>query len=340
MDAPTEWTFDGQLDWSSADSLRLAPVGLVLQTIIEAIKERREAISFWFRPELPSVLSNEFNPLLPVKIYIDAIQTAMTGLMNMASLHTPWVAFVNHTDHGGDWTGQTQIPAWTEADMLAAIGAEERFVLYPLSPLSSKWFYQQYQLLNLMRWMRHCSIYETPKISTKGGSGHSLVSLSDAWNKAVADYEGEAWGTTGYYSMQANSSTGDGTDNWSAQIGVLRWEYIDIINNSDFAVDMVCYVAGDADGGDESVFYQGIPGVSLNFCSLSVLIPDTPCPANTTTRIDGMTPNYVYPGTPATGGYCVKTCRANAGGNTSNPTWAESAYVYKFDVPGGFKFIA
>lgn len=143
MAAPTEWTYDGQLDWSSADSLRLAPVGLVLQTIIEAIKERYAAVGV----SPPALLSAEFNPIIALKGgYIDAIQAAITYLMTCD--------FVKHTDSGGDWTGQTQILVWTEADMLAAIGAEERIVLYPLSVLSAEWCYQQYLMLNLLRWTK------------------------------------------------------------------------------------------------------------------------------------------------------------------------------------------
>jgi len=40
MDAPTEWTYGGLLDWSSADSLKLAPVGMATRCIVEALKER------------------------------------------------------------------------------------------------------------------------------------------------------------------------------------------------------------------------------------------------------------------------------------------------------------
>jgi hypothetical protein len=59
--------------------------------------------------------------------------------------------FVNHTDHSGNWNGQTTIPNWTEATILTAIGDASRIAV-PSSLVCAKWCYQQYKILNMLRW--------------------------------------------------------------------------------------------------------------------------------------------------------------------------------------------
>jgi len=280
MDAPTEWTYGGQIDWSSADSLRLAPAGLVLQTIIEAVKERYAAITSMvpgvrlpmllggdmygaaagfddatqtyvvnmnighgFTSEhsvtvtweggqrrwcvipyyaanqwvalsggvgdtLPTsgkvMLSVDFNPLRPVKEYTDAIQGAVDYLIRDGVFYGKnW--FVKHIDHGGDWSGVGKDyvwPRWNEAGILASIGAEERLVSDVLSPLSAAWCFQQYQILNLLRWFSPYSPYLDVDVTrSKFGSGTvegttaehwELEKLGEAYALAVEDWENAA----------------------------------------------------------------------------------------------------------------------------------------------------
>ncbi len=204
MDAPTEWTYDGQLDWSSADSLRLAPSGLVFRVIIEAVKERYAAIGI----SAPALFTTDFNPLAPAKTYIDAIQAAVTDLLSR---------YVNHADHSGDWTGQTQIPAWTEAAMLTAIEAEERFILYPLSVLSAEWCFQQYQILNLLRWQ----YVEYPEVDASNSVTEEHGASGDRAG-AIALYNEHTWQSTGTGVPSAYSYR-----TYSGSYGIyrVRWKY-------------------------------------------------------------------------------------------------------------------
>jgi len=76
--------------------------------------------------------------------------------------------FANHLDNDGDWTGIStpdgwtrndnpaqSLPAWSEATILTAIGDPIR-IPAPRDPLiSATWMFQQYNILNLLRWARH-----------------------------------------------------------------------------------------------------------------------------------------------------------------------------------------
>ena len=62
--------------------------------------------------------------------------------------------FVNHTNNSGSWDNQATIPNWTEATIITAIGDGSRLSA-PTDPLiSAPWLYQQYKMLNLLRWVK------------------------------------------------------------------------------------------------------------------------------------------------------------------------------------------
>ena len=144
MDAPTEWTYGGLLDWSSADSLKLAPVGMACRCIIEALKERAEAANY----TLPAILTADYNPFEIPSTMINAIQSSITNLL------TSGLSSVNFYKHDVDITTYDvlQNPIdWAEDTILSAIGAESRLLHLHLNPYSAAWAFQQYQILNLMR---------------------------------------------------------------------------------------------------------------------------------------------------------------------------------------------
>ena len=143
MDAPTEWTYGGKLDWSSADSLKLVPIGMGCRCIIEALKERAEAANY----TLPAILTADYNPFQVLSNIIPAIQSSVTALLAL---------FCNHTDNGGDWSGLSYVaPAWTEADILTTLEIESRLSLAKLNPISAAWAHQQYQILSLLKWIKN-----------------------------------------------------------------------------------------------------------------------------------------------------------------------------------------
>lgn len=186
MDAPVDWTYGGQLDFSSADALRLAPEGMAIRCIVETLKEKAEAANY----TLPEILSSDWGPLNVPYAVTTAIQSAATALMPL---------FCNHTDNGGDWSGLSDAsvvaPAWTEAVILAAIGAESRLVPARLG-LSREWIFQQYQILNLLRWIKK-QLYFLNTYTRGWTDRYDLLSESDiinAWNSST-------WGSGGTAAM-------------------------------------------------------------------------------------------------------------------------------------------
>lgn len=104
--------------------------------------------------------------------------------------------FVNHTDNGGNWDGQTTIPNWTEATILTSIGDASRLAISQLSPDTKAWFVQQYKILNLLKWTQihyyygwHSGYY----------SSRSVVGAGFTWSAALADaiskYNAQPWDT-------------------------------------------------------------------------------------------------------------------------------------------------
>jgi len=176
MDAPTEWTYGGKLDWSSADSLKLAPEGMVIRCIVETLKEKAAAANY----TLPEILSADWNPLNVPYDVATAIQTAVTALVPL---------FCNHTDNAGDWSGLSDAsavaPVWTEAAILAALGTESRLVPARLG-LSREWVFQQYQILNMLRWIKK-QLYFLKTYTRGWAVRFDLLSESDiinAWNSS------------------------------------------------------------------------------------------------------------------------------------------------------------
>lgn len=84
----------------------------------------------------------------------------VTGDIITSAWHTAFQAevttliplYANHTDNSGDWDGETSIPAWSEATILTALGDVARLPA-PTDPLiSASWMWQQFRILNLLRW--------------------------------------------------------------------------------------------------------------------------------------------------------------------------------------------
>ena len=164
MDAPTEWTYGGLIDWSSPAKLKLLPVQLPMRCIVEALNERyaahgstAAAMMRTFGEVTPlAPLMETYNPLAKISDYAKAVQWCVTRMIKGFGIHD-MNNYLKHTAAtGGDFTGYEHyyFPPWNETEMLAAIGAEKRIAVPSLlAPLSADWFFQQYQLLNLMRWI-------------------------------------------------------------------------------------------------------------------------------------------------------------------------------------------
>lgn len=316
MDAPTEWTYGGLVDWTSADTLRLMPIELVLRPIVEAVKERYTVAGL----TLPSALS-AWNPMLPVKTITDAIQSAATALMPK---------FVNHTDNGGDWSGQTEIPYWTEADVLIEIDSLERLELGHLSPLSAEWCFQQYQILNLLRWIleKPALTYNHAYKSVSEGAGVG-GSSSDAVAAAQAAFEAKSWTEAGEGTWVCQESGLIANPYWTASFasgrGKLRAQNLGYSNSINCDIDMYIFpvtfmdvgVYNSSDGFIENEFnlFQSFSNVSAQYTYSNYL--------------------FDYMQDPAPEGVQYYECYVHSSAHTNYTGYHN---VLKYDIANGFKF--
>jgi hypothetical protein len=200
MTAPTEWTYGGLVDWTSENSLKLTPYEYVLRPIIEAIKEKAGAAkpyygSFWddigtMYKSLLIESSNPlefkaFNPLETFAGYAEDIHHIISKLIP---------EFVNHTDTSGDWSRNANFPMWDEESILNSIGATERIAsdsfgnfdynAVKLNPYTIReWVYQNYLILNKLKWVKRLFSVDYWKQSYKwrGGGG-------DSWDEAESNF--------------------------------------------------------------------------------------------------------------------------------------------------------
>ena len=196
--AVTSWTSES-MDWT-VDHTAEPPRWPYLEALRLAAIERAQLVGLDIPASLTSpIVSGSTSmlggwlPILPSDEgwYYSDFETLMNEL---------FAAFVNHTDHSGNWSGQATVaPYWTEADLLTAIGASARLYQRPRSawPTSTKtlpypltWAYvkQQYNLLNKLRWTK---------------AGFANISSSERqvyaanWAAAVAAFNASAWISAG-----------------------------------------------------------------------------------------------------------------------------------------------
>ena len=172
MTAPTAW--DDGMDWT-IDRTGYPPEWAYAEALRLAIIERATVAVV----SVPASLQAVIGPGSPLKIGSGQYWWKSSGNWYVAgwanttfdALMTTLIPyFVNHTDHDGDWSGQSaQAPApmWTEAALLTAIGAASRLkqeAAYTGGafnlPILWAWMKQQYDLLNLLRWTKKTGAIE------------------------------------------------------------------------------------------------------------------------------------------------------------------------------------
>jgi len=134
-----------------------------------AMDERCDAVGRTVPANCPVIATGD----LVLSSWFSAFQSEMSTLIT---------TYIDHTDNGGDWDGLATIPNWTVANILTELG--ETRVDAPTDPLiSAPWLYQQYKLLELLRW---------DKISaTLGTTGQTKQYLSNiSWADCETNFVG------------------------------------------------------------------------------------------------------------------------------------------------------
>jgi len=262
MDAPTEWTYGGEVDWSSPDTLRLLPVEYVLRPIIEAVKERHRPDYYY--SGLDSVL--EYAPLRPLGYYVRTINNILMSLIGNFYYNGKGGYVSEFPDN---WNGRaTSIPVWSHASLLQYLNYEKRFSVFSNF---AEWAFQTYKMLNMLRHYKYTIFLNYYGLLTNAHNAITFygwrykimdciyekdMNKSAACQKAVNDWNNKAW----EYSSGVSSSDwyqtayasphdqGNGETRW--QINLKTRESAFKFSNSS---DILC-----------SVDYYVYPHVDLN----------------------------------------------------------------------------
>jgi hypothetical protein len=102
--------------------------------------------------------------------------------------------YVNYIDSGGEWDGVGTIPNWTEVTILDVIG-DARWEA-PIDPkISAQWMYQQYQIINLLRWVQD----DGELFGSQRLIGQTYLGVyDDTWNEVLVDWNALGWGAYGW----------------------------------------------------------------------------------------------------------------------------------------------
>ena len=168
-------------DWTTRKNKLLYPA---YEKLRRALVERCEASN----TTVPAILDNT-NPVGNNELVSYAWKTAY-----QSTITTLIPKYVNHTDSGGNWDGQTSIPNWTETTILAAIDPAETRI--PATYIySATWEIQQYKILNLLKWGSGYNISYTDYSLYDPQYKHSQGTLSDSWSSLASSFLTAPWQT-------------------------------------------------------------------------------------------------------------------------------------------------
>jgi len=119
----------------------------VLNQLRAALAERASVVAS--PPTVPAELSADKRP---TAAWFAAFQMAVSNLLPK---------YANHETSGGDYDGLTAIPVWSEADILTSISAASRIPAPSSGKLVSAWAYQQFLMINNLRWTVNTDFSDT-----------------------------------------------------------------------------------------------------------------------------------------------------------------------------------
>jgi len=172
------WSSEG-MDWSSESSLSVSSLYNACEAVRLAVAERQRALSSLVSGSI--FASGGSVRLMTPWNFASQVQSAVSALIPL---------FANHEDNGGDWNGikdvwwnnQNLAPAWTEAGVLESLGDESRLAPSRLGEIRP-WLWQQYRILNKLRWIKAGTSAIRSQKSGEGGS----------WAKALSAYDSNSW---------------------------------------------------------------------------------------------------------------------------------------------------
>ena len=213
-DEQNHWEDNG-LNWTAVGALRLAPQTLAVEAVRKAVVERCAASG----AAVPAIFSSRAGAFQPTAAFLRALHETVSGLIPR---------FVEHHDHGGDWTAlpdPSQVaPLWTEARLLARLAAVRLPCPDCLAPLTTEWLLQQRQLLNELLWVKKPSVinpFANPaRLKRLSGSAGELYLHGYSFPETLAycargenppielflPYAAANWDSQGWYDAWMNSA--------------------------------------------------------------------------------------------------------------------------------------
>lgn len=324
------WNTD--IDWSSADGLINVPQYLVELDLYHALYERSVAAGSYY--SLEPNMENSRNDA--ATIYYAKANYGFESVFN-AILGK----FANHLANSGDWSGQSSIPLWTISDLEAQIGSSQPESPSPTSALlpSIDWYKWYYDALNLLLWIpkkwfnytssNHRLQWAYPYLSWGCQGSDSTYAL------AKADFDSNGWVSAAMVaSTQMIAYEYDTSFTLTNAASVFQFP---APTSLDFNMDVYLELKapGYGDGWDD--YGLGFTKDKLNLLGSKTGVQPTSSTYEFTTK-DFMTdpptapddPNGVNPDGYGVGWQCRPVY----------PTNAQVAAVLKYNVTGGFEYIA
>ncbi|NCA67975.1 MAG: hypothetical protein EOM87_07930 [Clostridia bacterium] len=193
MDKPTEWTYGGKLDWSSADSLRLAPVKPVIDCLVQAIRERwlacylrTKAVTWdWTVEEWGKV--KEYKELtLPYQ----AFSGIYSDIINLITYS------LNYTED--PYIEGLDVPVfWEQEDLLEYLNISNFSKPNRLNSYSADWVFKCYKILNALKifttvyYTSYWPVDASSQYTTK--EGVQCAPYKSRYRVATISGEGVSW---------------------------------------------------------------------------------------------------------------------------------------------------
>lgn len=199
-------------NWDATEAVGKLPRNALAQ-LRAALVERWQATNYsdaHIAANLPAVpVANR----LPAAAWFSGFQSHLTAALKNYANHVLIAA------NGGTVDGLTSAPVWTEAAMLTAIGDASRIAAPSAGKLVAAWTYQQYRMLNLLRWKwwtpavpqtlasnLASATYgdRTPlRVVTNQAAGKSLNFTGKTFAEMVALIDAASWSDYGYGEQHA-----------------------------------------------------------------------------------------------------------------------------------------
>lgn len=147
MPIPTEWTYGGQLDWTSPESIRFNIIKPYIDCIVQAIRERWLACFLRTKARTWDIYAEEWGTIKDYSILNSTYQAAIDIRNDIEDL-IEWS--LDYTQ--SPYMDGLSVPIfWTENSIKQYLEFDSLIKIDKLYPLSAEWAYQCYKILNALK---------------------------------------------------------------------------------------------------------------------------------------------------------------------------------------------